>query len=223
MPKLSIKIGDGFEFDSDNSITSSWATQSIDGEDIKQPDGLYVPSLKGRDGSEGTVVDNHTLIEDGSGVSINPKVVQLIYQMNVWKLQLDDRAITFIPYLITNGKKVKRDKTSVLSEINFIFNKKDSDPCTPYPLKENDLFMFIKDGDVTDTSGKTGYIHTFVNKAGTVMESPERHVYRTAVALFVVESVTPKPEGFEGELSDIALRCLWSEDGFYTKGELLDD
>lgn len=219
MPKLSVKLGEGFQFDSNDAITSSWIQSSIDGHDIKQDDGIYIPSLKGKDGPEGgTTVDNHTLIPEGAGVAINPEVVQVIYTMNVWQTQINGRVPYNIPYVTSGGAKIKKTKQSVLNEINFIFNKRDIDPYTSYVVKKNDLLQFVTGGS---TASGTGYSYTFTNRAGNTMEDSNRYVDHTTVALFVVESVTPKANGWKGEITDIQLRCLWSANGYYTKGAIL--
>lgn len=219
MPELSVKLGNGFEFDSNDAITSSWTESSIDGNDIKQPDGLYIPSLKGKDGTGGgTRVDNHTLQESGNGVIINRDVVQEIYTMSVWKVQIGGRSAGSIPFVTSNGNKLVKDATSVKNEINFIFEHSASDPYTSYVLQEGDLLQFVTGG--TNTSG-TAYIHTFTNNAGVTMEDGNRYVELSTVALFVVTSVTPKSDGWKGEISGITLECLWSANGYYTKGQIL--
>lgn len=219
MSELSVKLGNGFEFDSNNAITSSWTESSIDGNDIKQPDGLYIPSLKGKDGTGGgTEVDNHTLQESGNGVIINRDVVQEIYTMSVWKVQIGGRSTGNIPFVTSGGNKLVKDAISVKNEINFIFEHSTSDPYTSYVLQEGDLLQFVTGG--TNTSG-TAYIHTFTNNAGVTMEDGNRYVELSTVALFVVTSVTPKSGGWKGEISGIILECLWSADGYYTKGQIL--
>lgn len=220
MSELSVKLGNGFEFDSNNAITSSWTESSVDGNDIKQSDGLYIPSLKGKDGTGGgTKVDNHTLQEsENGGVVINRDVVQEIYTMSVWKVQTGGRSAGSIPFVTSGGNKIVKDITSVKDEINFIFEHSASDPYTSYVLQEGDLLQFVTGG--ADPSG-TAYIHTFTNNAGVTMEDGNRYVELSTVALFVVTSVTPKSGGWKGEISGITLECLWSLNGYYTKGQIL--
>ena len=61
---ISVKIGDGFCFD-ENKISTSWKDDTVDDENIKQNDGLYLPDLKGKPGESGTgsSVDDYTIKE----------------------------------------------------------------------------------------------------------------------------------------------------------------
>jgi len=216
MYKLNIALGNGLGFN-DNSITTSWSQSKIDDKDIKQPDGLYIPNLKGADGSGGgTIVDNHTLKEkslsDGASVNINRDVVQLIFAMSVCKTQTNGRYNGNIP--IVSGKKTATD---IKNEINFVFDNGSPNPYTTYAVRKNDLLMLYTGG--TNSSG--GLAHTF-NNGYAIMEDGNRYVDQTAVALFIVNSVTNSASnGLIGYVEHITLECLWSADGYYTKGQKL--
>lgn len=215
MPKLSVRLGDGFEFDDNNAITSAWEQSEIDGKIIKQPDGLYIPSLKGKDGSGGgTKVDNHTLIEEDKGVVINPAVVQVIYTMSVWQTLNDGRYQGHIPYATQNGRRVIKTKNNVLNEINFLFDRNQS--YTSYAIKKNDLFQLVTGGD----NDIGGYPYTFTYN-GITMEDGNRYVTQTTVALFVVESIAYRDDNDKRAIADISLKCLWSADGYYSKDQSL--
>jgi len=202
MPKIGVNIGDGFVFE-DDEITSNWKDSSIDGIDIKQNDGIYIPSLKGKDGSGvGTTVDGYTIIDNGNGtIQQNHSVLMNIFTMSAWKtVGVGYRSSGYIPYISPKACKTKSD---VISEINFLFNQ--GDYYTSYNIQVGDLFQFVVDKD----DDKAYYEYTFTNVATSPMEDGNRYVSQQTVALFVVDNITPRGD-YVGAISDITLHCLWS-------------
>lgn len=83
MISLNVRLGDGLKFTEDNKITTNWNVDKIGDSDIKQPDGLYIPSMKGSDGSDGTgsVVDDYTLKEEHNEYNLDDGITKSLMEV----------------------------------------------------------------------------------------------------------------------------------------------
>lgn len=83
MISLNVRLGDGLKFTEDNKITTNWNVDKIGDSDIKQSDGLYVPSMKGSDGADGTgsVVDDYTLKEENVEYNLDDGITKSLMEV----------------------------------------------------------------------------------------------------------------------------------------------
>lgn len=218
MPTLEINLGKGMGFD-ENSIETEWESSSVDNKDIKRDDGIYIPSLVGKNGSGGgTVIDNWTAVPNGyyNTIQFNRETVQMLHSMCAWQTvppyQRARGAGSF--YILTsNGQRVYKQKSHIINEVNCIFDE--GGAWTSYIFKKNDLFMMF------DIPYDKQIFHVFNNGgANRPMEDGNRYEEFICIGIFVVEDVTADGRGY---LSDVKLKCLWAKSGTpWSKGNYLN-
>ena len=212
--KIKLNIGKGLGFSEEGKLTTKLnSTSESSGLIVKKDDGIYIPSLKGKDGGPGgSSVDNHTIIDNGGALMTNRDIVQMVFTMCVWKTVSNtsgsydtngssSRTTRTINILSPNTRKQKYD---VIQEINWRFNQGYS--ITAYNMIAGDLLLFKND------------ISPAVVNSGTTFEDGNRYVGDYIHALFVVEAISKNGV----KVSDITLRCLWSDSAVgYQAGAIL--
>lgn len=212
--KIKLNIGKGLGFSGVGKLTTKINPSSESaGLIVKKDNGMYIPSLKGKDGGAGgSSVDNYTIIDNGGALMTNRDVVQMAFTMCAWKTVSNtsgsydtngssSRTTHTINILSPNTRKQKYD---VIQEINWRFNQ--GYTITAYNMIVGDILLF-----------KNGISPAFVN-SGTAFEDGNRYVGDYIHALFVVEAITRNGV----KVSDITLRCLWSDNTVgYQAGAIL--
>lgn len=83
MPNIRIRLGEGLKFNDNNQISTNWETDKIDDTDIIQPDGIFVPSMKGDDGVDGvgSTVDGYTLKEEHQEIILEEGITRSLMEV----------------------------------------------------------------------------------------------------------------------------------------------
>jgi len=190
--KIELNVGKGFAFNSNKLTTNSKVTDLLN----KKNNGLYVPSLKGKDGLPGgSKVDGVTIIErDNNGqppLGLNFDNVLCIFSMCAFKIGSHSLVDGVLPVTGRNINDVK-NISDIVSEINYDTNGVSS--TTQYFMRQNDLFMFKGLANARKCDYNSYY-----------SEDGNRYVGSIPHALFTINNIS-----YTGYHCDsINMTCVW--------------
>lgn len=212
MPEILISNGNGIGFTSDDPPKLK---VKISGANISdRANGIYVPSLKGNDGTGGSRVDGHSIIEGTSIYSpydvipdVNRNVVNLIYSMCAYKIT--NRG-TGSSTAITVDTTQEKNMGDIVDEANKPLQYFGGN-WTSYNMKVGELFQLI------DTPhGRSVYQNSSMNSYIAV-EDGNRYPNNanTTLALFCITDISYS----NAWMNSIRLVCLYSTLSSYNRGQ----
>lgn len=193
---LSVNAGKGLGFN-DNKLTTIWSDKSVPIE--KREDGLYIPSLKGDNGSNGgTEIDGYTIITDSNNrLTINRDVVQLIFSMSAYVVVSRNSVSSY-----SIDKSQIKTIDDIVNECNAIIDN-GGPRWTTYDMQKGDLFQL-----------RNNAVPAQYSDWPVAVDDGNRYNGQTLLALFVVTDITTNNH----YTNTLSLQCLWSSLSQFVKG-----
>lgn len=204
--KLEITTGRGLTFDG-NKLTSDAVESDLF---VKKSDGIYVPSLVGKDGGNGGSIVDGITIKGGTETidGINYNNIMNIFCISAFKISShkpsNDNDIT-LPLIGNSETSHVKQISDIVSELNF---DSENGICyqVPYQALTNDLIML-------KNTARKGASCKSPNKSGQFVESGIRYQDSVPYALFTIDDIlysTTVNNGIrDWTCRKLIITCVW--------------
>lgn len=205
--KLEITTGRGLTFDG-NKLTSDAVESDLF---VKKSDGIYVPSLVGKDGDNGgSIVDGITIKGDTETIEgINYNNIMNIFCISAFKLtpghKPSNNNDTILPIIGNAEASHVKQINDIVSELNF---DSENGICyqAPYQPLTNDLIML-------KNTARKGASCKAPSKSGQFVESGIRYQDSIPYALFTIDDISYSTTVNNGmrdwTCRKLIITCIW--------------